>query len=148
MMTIAVRKVLGCIALALLILTCPSMAGVVDDAEEALQGVPSDLPGARRLDGTGARIPLPPPASSTTSGSRIPPGSAAEAGSGAQIRTGNGGGSGPGAQATPDAATREALEKRQARDRADNVLSLAGVLLLLALVLAAGVYSRRVERDD
>lgn len=146
-MTIAVRKVLGCIALALLMLACPSMAGVVDDAEEALQGVPSDLPGARRLDGTGARPPLPPPASSTASGSRIPPGSAAEAGSGAQITTGNGG-SGPGAQATPDAPTREVLEKRQARDRADNVLSLAGVLLLLALVLAAGVYSRRVERDD
>lgn len=147
-MTIAVRKVLGCIALALLMLTCPSVAGVVDDAEEALQGVPSDLPGARRLDGTGAAsTPLPPPSSSTASGSRIPPGSAAEASSGAQTTTGSGG-SGPGAQANPDAATREALEKRQARDRADNVLSLAGVLLLLALVLAAGLYSRRVERDD
>jgi hypothetical protein len=138
--------------LALLALAGPVWAGVVEDAQESLQQVPSDNPEHRPLDGTAGG------SSSYTSGA-LDSGSAvstsAASTSAGSVSGQRGHGSSMGGTAhgvfPPDpipAAQQEAQRERQAREKADNTLSLAGILVLLALVAAAGLYSRRAGTDD
>lgn len=145
------------IAMALFALSSPSLAGVVEDAEESLQVVPADHQGARNLDGSAGTAPKGSfsqgsagSASSTTSNA-VPANGSSRNGVERQPASQSGGlpaGSYPDVSETPPAAEPEAVRKRQARNRADTTMSLLGVLVLLALVVAAGVYSKRVGRDD
>jgi cobalamin biosynthesis Mg chelatase CobN len=141
--------------LVLFVLGLPSLAGVVEDAEETLQTVPSDNPSQRNLDGSAdrwspgdygsARSSSASTAPSAPSGRSSGNSRAANSGSGGQSAAG---GTYPEASETPAAAEQEAARRRQARDSADTKMSLIGVLILLALVAAAGIYSKRVGRDD
>lgn len=148
-------RILPLLLLVVLSLGGPSLAGVVEDAEEALQTVPSDNPnGQRALDGSGAAVSSAPgsvgserfdgASGGVNSGSRNLSSTTSGAGGGPSA----GGGAAPAAEATPDAAAREAESRRKARDRSDTAVSLIGALVLLALVAAAGLYSKRAGRDD
>jgi hypothetical protein len=121
------------------------MGGVVEDAEEALQAVPADNPASRVLDGGGgvgrgggnafpAAPSVAPYARTSRLGNPVPSDPAGQGSSQAAP--------------TPDAAAREALARRQAQERSDTIMSLMGVLFLLALVVAAGFYSKRAGRED
>ncbi len=141
------------ILLALLALGGPVAAGVVEDAEEALQAVPTDNPaGQRSLDGGGDAASA--DGLSSDSGGSDATGGLGSQGGRAVTAAGAGGdgsvgkGGFPAAEPTPVPAEQEATRRRQARDRADTVMSLVGVLVLLAMVVAAGMYSKRSRRDD
>jgi cobalamin biosynthesis Mg chelatase CobN len=142
--------------MALLALASPSLAGVVEDAEESLQVVPADHQGARNLDGSAGSLPKGSLSQGSTGSSSSTASSGVSANSASKgiVRQPNGqsggqaAGSYPDVSETPPAAEQEAVRRRQARNRADTTMSLVGVLVLLALVLAAGLYSKRVGRDD
>lgn len=133
----------------------PVAAGVVEDAEEALQSVPSDNPaGHRGLDGSGGGVSAPSSSGSgnsshTVTGPGSGGGSAVTAvGAGPSAGSPDSLSSGVTAAATPTAAEQEASSRQKARDRSDTAMSLVGVLVLLALVIFAGMYSKRAGRDD
>jgi hypothetical protein len=149
-MTTGSRRILALLCLALLAWSTPCLGGVVEDAEEALQGVPSDGPGLRELHGPqGAvgpdRIR---PTSGSASQASVPSSPRRAGGANSASGSGRGGRAAPETAAPPDALTQEAMRLRQARDSSDNALSLLGVVLLLALVVAAGIASKRLGRDD
>ena len=142
--------------LALLILGGhPCLAGVVEDAEDALQAVPTDNPaGQHPLDGSGTAATANSSFSrSVSSGSTVSTagsrGSTGPRTTGAGGR-GVGGGAGvdPAVVSTSPAAESAATEQGKAQERSDMAMSLMGVLVLLGLVVAAGVYSKRAGRDD
>ena len=133
----------------------PCLAGVVEDAEDSLQTVPTDNPaGQHPLDGSGAGTTA--NSSSSRSASLGSTASTTDSRGSTGLRItgaggqGLGGGDGValGAVPTPPAAERASTERRKAQDRSDTAMSLMGVLVLLGLVVAAGVYSKRAGRDD
>jgi hypothetical protein len=128
---------------------------VVEDADESLQTVSSDNPAQRPLDavpmtqGQGGMADYDSSGSSRNSGSGSAGGSHRGSRRGGPAGTAGGGGLHGQADASPTPAPIDHVaEKRAAQERSDNLISLAGLSLLVALVVLAALYSRRAGSDD
>lgn len=147
-------KALRLALLLLLLLLAPAVAGVVEDAEDSLQTVSSDNPARRPLEGLpGNSQESVSSALSDPSGGATSSGSSGSSSASRPDTTSSSAPSGglsnpslPDAQETP--LVDEVVQERNRRERSDNLMSLAGILLLLLLVVAAGLYSRRAGPED
>ncbi len=132
----------------LVVLTTGALAGVVEDAEETLKGVPADGPARAQLKSSQSQ-PRPYPQASSSSATR----SASSTGSGSSSPGSRNSGSSSGLRDGGVTATSEptpGLESEQARrrrtqDSKDMALSFGGVLLLLLFVAVATYYGRRLS---
>ncbi len=126
-------------------------AGVVGDAEEVLESLPSDRNGGQApVVPSKADSRFPASHSSTTSttrnaqpstsSSRPDSGSTSGGRSGGSLQAGGGD---VGLQPDP-----VVLRRRTVQRQSDNLWSFMGLLLLLALIAAATFFGRNVERDD
>ena len=125
-------------------------AGVVGDAEEVLESLPSDSNGGQAPvlpHQSGSQFPT---SQATTSSSTRNTGNSksplrADAMSSS---AGQGGSLGSGEIATPLQPAPEVLKRRMAQRQSDNLWSFMGLLLLFLLVAAAAFFGRNVERGD
>lgn len=132
----------------------PVVAGVVEDAEQALSSIPSDNPeGKRRLGGEGEDSPFSPGSRSIhqvrASGNSTAASTRSRSSRTKATSETSGAASAPvGMKEASDSAPDEANELRRARDKADNLTTSFSLLVLFLLIAAAGLYSRRSGRDD
>ena len=143
----AVRLCLLC----LLLLTSVSLAGVVEDAEELLQDLPSDAPIRATLypNGESSRSAsqtssVTSPASSLTGGSTSSSSTTFRDQAGRSAQATGPGGSKAGLDTGLPPIEDEAARRRSLQESKDRALTFGGVLLVLFFIALAGYYGRRL----
>lgn len=132
----------------LVVLTSGALAGVVEDAEEALKGVPADGPARVQLKSSPSQ-PKPYPRTSSSSATRsASPTDSAPNSSGSRSSTTSSGLHDGRVAATSEptpAVESEQARRRRTQESKDMALSFGGVLLLLLFIAVAAYYSRRLD---